>query len=381
MRTSTITLAAASAPGTAWRRSNAAPTTSPPTCATGKRTLTASRTNLNPRQVPSCGRTLAGKSSHQPAPATRTVTARTTTTSRIPQPTLETAWPTEPTPDQTVSATIAAMPANQAATPACLTIATPSPLPTTFSQRPLSAPRTQNLGIAPRSGPIGTNAGALPRRFDVESVRCPKPNRQLVGRAPLGHQRRTCGIAAEPFVLEEGVRRPLRRPLVARLRACSEGANAALGVEYRQSRGRRLCRGDAEIWAERRGGRKRKPRATGQRPSRADRDDRVHENIANDPVVAAEALPHLGARAQPRNPPIFREEADPACPGDIAKAPQRRGFHVLPAPPRELADRADLEIASLDQADAEAVPRTTERLGRAIAVNREDRIGPQAILA
>src|SRR2546427_12371061 len=147
MRTSTITLAAASAPGTAWRRSNAAPTTSPPTCATGKRTLTASRTNLNPRQVPSCGRTLAGKSSHQPAPATQTVTARTTTTSRIPQPTLETASPTEPTPDQTVSATIAAMPANQAATPACLTTATPTPLPTTFSQRPLSAPRTQSLEL------------------------------------------------------------------------------------------------------------------------------------------------------------------------------------------------------------------------------------------
>src|SRR4029450_2220190 len=72
MRTATLTLeealAAATAPGTPRPLSNAAPTTSPPTCATGKRTLTASRTNLNPRHVPSCGRPLAGKSSHKPPP-------------------------------------------------------------------------------------------------------------------------------------------------------------------------------------------------------------------------------------------------------------------------------------------------------------------------
>src|SRR5512132_1992752 len=83
--------------------------------------------------------------------------------------------------------------------------------------------------------------------------------------------------------------------------------------------------------------------------------DSVHRaptgTIADDSVVAIEALPHLGAGAQPRDPPVFRKNAHLACPADIAEALQRRGFHALPAPPHGLADRADLEIASLDQAD------------------------------
>ena len=69
----------------------------------------------------------AGKISHQPTPATATVTARTTTTRRIPHPTLATAWPTASRPDHVVIAMTAAIPINQAATPACLTISAPSP--------------------------------------------------------------------------------------------------------------------------------------------------------------------------------------------------------------------------------------------------------------
>ena len=63
--------------------------------------------------------------SHQPAPATATVTPRTTTTKRIPHPTLATACPTASSPDHAVMAMTAAIPINQAATPACLTISAP----------------------------------------------------------------------------------------------------------------------------------------------------------------------------------------------------------------------------------------------------------------
>src|SRR5262249_36425365 len=58
----------------------------------------------------------------RPRHATETVTARTITTSRIPQPTLAIAWPTASRPDQMVRTTSAAIPPSQATTPACLTI-------------------------------------------------------------------------------------------------------------------------------------------------------------------------------------------------------------------------------------------------------------------
>src|SRR5262249_43349126 len=70
MSTSTMTLAAASAPGTAYNVSKPAPMRSPPTCASGNRTLVASRTNRSTTHVRSCGRIFEGNSSHHPAPAT-----------------------------------------------------------------------------------------------------------------------------------------------------------------------------------------------------------------------------------------------------------------------------------------------------------------------
>src|SRR5262249_32267193 len=94
-------------------------------------------TNLKSRHAPNCGRTFEGKSSHQPAPATETVTARTITTSRIPQPTLAIAWPTAPRPDQMVRPMSAAIPPSQATTPACLTI--PPSDPHRSRRNPLSA--------------------------------------------------------------------------------------------------------------------------------------------------------------------------------------------------------------------------------------------------
>src|SRR6266700_1739059 len=70
------------------------PMRSPPICAIGRRTLIASRMNLREAHVRSCGRVFDGKSSHQPIPATETVTPRTITTRKIPQPTPVTVWPT-----------------------------------------------------------------------------------------------------------------------------------------------------------------------------------------------------------------------------------------------------------------------------------------------
>src|SRR5438034_2745949 len=370
MRMSTITLAAASAPGMAYVVSNRAPITSPPTCATGNRTLIASRTNRKNKHVPSCGRSFAENSSHQPAPATATVTVRTITTSRIPQPMLAIAWPTASRPHQRVSATRAAMPTSHAATPACLTI---PPLP---FRNPVCL-RTK--AWERRSG--ATRNGELPRRFDVERVRYPKPNCHLVGGAALGHDRRACGLAAEPFVLEEDVRRPLRRPQVARLRARSVGANAALGIVYRQPRYRRLRRGDAEIGIERRRGCEREPRTARQDPLRGHRNDGIRHDIGDDPVVTVEALPHLGARAQPRHPPILRKDARLACPRNVAQAVHRLGAGLFTLRPHELADWTDLVVAPVDQCDVQAVARTAEGFRRAVAAHGEEGIGAQPLAA
>src|SRR5262249_53365684 len=184
-----------------------APTTSPPTCATGNRTLTASRTNLKSRHAPNCGRTFEGKSIHQPAPATETVTARTITTSRIPQPTLAIAWPTASRPDQLVRMTSAVIPPSQATKPPCFTI---SPLRSPPLSQPTVCLHTEAWERQWKLAAIRSRG--LPRRFDVERVRCPKPDRHLVGGALLRHQRRVSGFAAEPFVFHKDVRRPLRHP-------------------------------------------------------------------------------------------------------------------------------------------------------------------------
>src|SRR5713101_2915079 len=61
----------------------------------------------------------------------------------------------------------------------------------------------------------------LPRPLDVERVGYPKPDRQLIGGAPLRNERRACHVASEPFELDEDMSRPPRRPQVARLRAGS----------------------------------------------------------------------------------------------------------------------------------------------------------------
>src|SRR5215471_21094974 len=138
MSTSTMTLAAASAPGTAYNVSKPAPMRSPPTCASGNRTLVASRTNRSTTHVRSCGRIFDGNRSHHPAPATTRATARASTTSKMPQPTLETASPTAPRPDQVTRPMSAVIPPNHATTPACLTIG--APIHTTFSTQPAVGP-------------------------------------------------------------------------------------------------------------------------------------------------------------------------------------------------------------------------------------------------
>src|SRR4029434_2022616 len=141
-----------------------------------------------------------GNSSHHPAPATTRATARASTTSRMPQPTLETAWPTAPRPDQVARPMSAAIPPNHATTPACLTIG--APIHTTFSTQPaVGSPHYKSRGDPYGPCPIVAYRGCgLPRRFDVERVRCPKPDRHLVGGTLLRHQRRVSGFAAESFV-------------------------------------------------------------------------------------------------------------------------------------------------------------------------------------
>src|SRR5262245_56722425 len=92
-----------------------------------------------------------------------------------------------------------------------------------------------------------------------------------------------------------------------------------------------------------------------------------------------EALPHLGPRAQPRNPPILREDAHLGRPGNVAEAAHRRGCGLVTLRVHELADRTDLVSASVDHCDVQAVTGTTERLGRAEAANGEDRVRPPAL--
>src|SRR6476646_7727134 len=330
--------------------------TSPPTCAMGSRTLVASRTNRKSTHVRSRGRVFGAKISHQPAPATATVTPRTTTTKRIPHPTLATAWPTASRPDHAVMAMTAAIPINQAATPACLTISAP---------------------IRPKCGRCRTYAG-LPGRFDVEGVGCSNSERELVRRAALLDQGRAGRVAVKTFVFDEGMRRELRGPGVTRLGPRADRAHAALGVEQRKARCRRLRRIDAEIRRCRGRTRQGDARPPGEGPLRADRNDRVHEDVGNDPVVPVEALPYFDAGAQPRNHPVFSKHAELDGPRHVAEALQCP-VEVLPPRHPELADRSDLENVVPEQADADPVARTAEGFGRAKTADRQDRIGQHEV--
>src|SRR5262249_57235512 len=96
------------------------------------------------------------------------------------------------------------MPTSHATTPACLTI---PPLP---FRNPLSACALRQG----EGGPGAARNGGLPRRFDVGRGGEPKSNRHPVGGAPLGPDRRACGVASGPFGLQADVRRPLVTPRV-----------------------------------------------------------------------------------------------------------------------------------------------------------------------
>src|SRR5262249_6949095 len=164
------------------------------------------------RRVGGGGRFWGRTATPLPSPATARATARASTTSRMPQPTLETAWPTAPRPDHVARPMSAAIPPNQATTPARLTIG--APIRTTFSTQPaIGSPALKSRGDRYDPSPVVAYRGCgLPRRFDVERLRCPKPEGHLVGGTLLRHQRRASGFAAEPFVFHKHVRRELRRP-------------------------------------------------------------------------------------------------------------------------------------------------------------------------
>ena len=178
--------------------------TSPPTCAMGSRTLVASRTNLRSTHMRSRGRVCAGKISHQPTPATATVTPRTTTTRRIPHPTLATAWPTASRPDHVVIAMTAAIPINQAATPACLTISAPSPAsPGPTAGRRVVPTNRSTVRARPASGPglwrpRASLKALLPGRFDVEGLGCARSYGGTGPRCPAARQARACNVAGQP---------------------------------------------------------------------------------------------------------------------------------------------------------------------------------------
>src|SRR5947208_10211601 len=55
---------------------------------------------------------------------------------------------------------------------------------------------------------------------------------------------------------------------------------------------------------------------------------------------------------------------------------QRGAVIALAAANPDLGDRADLEIAALEQAEANTVTRRAEALGRAVPADVEQRIGP-----
>src|SRR5215467_2073620 len=227
-----MTLAAASEPATPRIAKSLAPIRSPPICAAGSSTLTASRTNRSRTHVRRSGRSFGGNSIHHPAPARETVATRTITTSAIPHPTLATAWPTASMPDHMIRPMTAAIPINQAIMPARLTI-------------PI---RAQDVVDMTRRA----DAALLPRLLEVKGVGRAQPESPLAGRTTLHDERRIGSIAGEPLELDKGVGRPLRIPGVACLGAGTDRTDAPFSGEYREAGGRRLRRIDAEIGARRR---------------------------------------------------------------------------------------------------------------------------------
>ena len=117
--------------GTAQNVDSRAPTTSPPTCVSGRSVLTPSRMKRRSKADRSLKCPLAGRRSHQPTPATEMVATRVSATNGIPQPTLATALPTSAKPSHTVRPMDAKIPAHQATRPmrsnAPVRTATPSP--------------------------------------------------------------------------------------------------------------------------------------------------------------------------------------------------------------------------------------------------------------
>src|SRR5262245_46407128 len=228
-----------------------APIRSPPTCAMGNSTLAASRMKRTTTHVPSCGRALAGKSSHQPTPAIETVAARTATTRAIPHPTLTTAWATASSPDQMITALTAAMPVNQAIKPACATISGPIPhacLESTAGWRVVPTNRSMDepARLVARSGPRQPpcpSEDPLPGRFHVERAGLPQipwsgppqrtvpiPSRGIFSRPTAPARTRTSlaqeGLSAVLQSLDQAVstaRGYDRRKLVAPRRQITDG--------------------------------------------------------------------------------------------------------------------------------------------------------------
>ncbi len=98
---STRVLAPDRAPGTRCRVRSRAPIRSPPTCATGSRVFTPSRTKRTLTQALSSGFSPRGNTIHQPRPAQATATTRATTTSTAPQPDAHRAAATASGPEET----------------------------------------------------------------------------------------------------------------------------------------------------------------------------------------------------------------------------------------------------------------------------------------
>ena len=97
---STNMLAPAKPPATPRLVSRRAPTTSPPTAATGSSVLMPSRTNRRLTQANRLGPPADGKIAYQPSPAQATAMTRAATTRSAPQPALTTAAATSSTPEE-----------------------------------------------------------------------------------------------------------------------------------------------------------------------------------------------------------------------------------------------------------------------------------------
>src|SRR5439155_17542612 len=117
-------------------------------------------------------------------------------------------------------------------------------------------------------------------------------------------------------------------------------------------------------------------RTAGKRQFPGDWNDGVGREVGDQSVVTGYALADFGARAQPGREPVLREGADFARPGHVAKPMQRSAVIALPTADADLADRADLEIAALEQGEADAIAGRAELFGRTVTADIEQRIGP-----